>query len=282
MPTGKHHEAFFKADGSCELYGDQHEVKRYVANATELQQWNNWPHCAGIHELTLGWQIIREQPTRLHEVQAAVDRLNALGLAIGLAGDPGAGKSTLQALAVHYGARMLELEDVGASHGSQYHKRAMEYALAHQRFESFRSPARRRALLVGLSGLEAIYLDAPSVMVRVRLQPPSHERQQRWGARHELMVSQGVSRTPYHSLNKFEPAAAVSTKSTNFFDVVVTSTGCAEQSLMDIATGVLEWVQYASTSRQLAIRWSQLRQQYNLWGHIALRPEGPADNVTAK
>ena len=86
----------------------------YVTTSAGLESWNNdWHHCVGSHELHLGLQLQRQHPTKLHAVQRMIALLNTRGLAIGIAGPPGAGKSTLQGLAVYYGARMMELENIG-------------------------------------------------------------------------------------------------------------------------------------------------------------------------
>ena len=71
----------------------------YVTTSAGLESWNNdWHHCVGSHELHLGLQLQRQHPTKLHAVQRMIALLNTRGLAIGIAGPPGAGKSTLQGL----------------------------------------------------------------------------------------------------------------------------------------------------------------------------------------
>ena len=89
----------------------QFDYARNTLAAVGLQPGFNddWPHCVGEHELQLGLQMQHQAPVRLGAVQRAVDELNSLGLIIGLAGAPGSGKTSLQGLAVHYGARMMEL-----------------------------------------------------------------------------------------------------------------------------------------------------------------------------
>tara|TARA_B110001469_G_scaffold121587_1_gene131206 strand:- start:686 stop:1291 length:606 start_codon:yes stop_codon:yes gene_type:complete len=137
-----------------------------------------------------------QAPVRLRAVQRAVDELNTLGLIIGLAGAPGSGKTSLQGLAVHYGARMMELEDTGGGKSNltlQNKRLAFNHVVQQQRALNAAAtkgatspsgrPVGRKAILVGLTGSMPVYEAAPAAMIKVLLLPSREAYERRWKLR---------------------------------------------------------------------------------------------------
>ena len=241
----------------------------YMTTSAGLESWNNdWHHCVGSHELHLGLQLQRQHPTKLRAVQRMIALLNARGLTIGIAGPPGAGKSTLQGLAVYYGARMMELENIRG--GVPNMRLAMEYATWHQKLESFKGVHDRKTVLVGLSGLTELYSVVPALMIRVLLLPPTGAHKQRWTQRDQEAAAQFKASLSENSSKKRSQAYGVSARPPSdkfiaaqaMFDVVVMSDGCAEQSLVDLVAGVFKWMSIAPTMPELAQRWERLNTHY--------------------
>jgi hypothetical protein len=249
----------------------QFDYARNTLAAVGLQPGFNddWPHCVGEHELQLGLQMQHQAPVRLRAVQRAVDELNTLGLIIGLAGAPGSGKTSLQGLAVHYGARMMELEDTGGGKSNltlQNKRLAFNHVVQQQRALNAAAtkgatspsgrPVGRKAILVGLTGSMPVYEAAPAAMIKVLLLPSREAYERRWKLRAlaaKLLVHQHQQKRGWvDTKREFQLVTPLhENASANFdalrpnFDVVIESDGCAEQSLVDLSTGVVQWLHRA-------------------------------------
>jgi len=233
---------------------------------------------------------------RLGAVQRAVDELNSLGLIIGLAGAPGSGKTSLQGLAVHYGARMMELEDTGGGKSNltlQNKRLAFNHVVQQQRALNAAAtkgatspsgrPVGRKAILVGLTGSMPVYEAAPAAMIKVLLLPSREAYERRWKLRAlaaKLLVHQHLQKRGWvHTKQKFQLVTPLhENASANFdalrlnFDVVIESDGCAEQSLVDLSTGVVQWLHRAKLHASVPsschaglcllsrLRWTQIQQ----------------------
>ena len=276
----------------------QFDYARNTLAAVGLQPGFNddWPHCVGEHELQLGLQMQHQAPVRLGAVQRAVDELNSLGLIIGLAGAPGSGKTSLQGLAVHYGARMMELEDTGGGKSNQtlQNKRlAFNHVVQQQRALNAAAtkgvtspsgrPVGRKAILVGLTGSMPVDEAAPAAMIKVLLLPSREAYERRWKLRAlaaKLLVHQHLQKRGWvDTKREFQLVTPLhENASANFdalrpnFDVVIESDGCAEQSLVDLSTGLVQWLHRAKLHASVPSschaghcllsrpRWTQIQQ----------------------
>ena len=193
---------------------------------------------------------------------------------------------------------MMELEDTmgGKSNTTLIWKqRALQYASSHQKLEQFTNVPLRKTVLVGLTSLIPVLSVIPVSMVRVLLLPAPGEHRRRYEGRSRVAdsmhkVEQKALFWPEHQQREntkryarsFGTTAIGVTTVAEFaarreqFDVIVTSAGCAEQSLIDLSEGVLSWLDAAPKTPALAHRWSQLSEHYGFhdaaWSNTDKRP----------
>ena len=218
---------------------------------------NDWEHCPGRHEASLLRQIALQHASKSALVQLAVDLMNRLGMALGVSGNPGVGKSTVSALAAYYGMRMLDLEDVIPPLGSSATTRlkldarraALNWATEQQASTNEQINSPRRSMIIGLTGQTDLTAFKPIVheIVHVHLQARQSVAAERWRTRFQVVNDTGQSRS-WASHDK---------KASDMADVIVTSEACPEITLFDVCVGAIYWLAAAANTSQQCTRHQQ-------------------------